>query len=563
MTGFGSLLGGSRSLSQRERMGGTGRGRSVASRVRPLLVLVGGLVFGDPGVAQAADFACNPCITTDGSLGAITQFSGNNISIPSNLGTLRSPNLFHSFTLFNVPTNGVATFTRSTTTPQNQVSNIIARVTGGQSMIDGKVAVASGTLGFSANTSLYLINPSGLIFGPNAAIGPLDVRGSFHVSSADYLRLGTNCPANCVQFSSHSQPINSGLPTTGFNVAPAAFGFTTSNPAAISITQGSATKASLVVGANRVLSIVGGPIDIIGPGTLRDAVVPPQTNAPTVVAPGGRVQIVSVASPGEAVMTGGATPDITVNTSTALGTVNLSNRAIIDATSDTNGTVLIRAGKLIMRNSQIFSDSDAFAGAARAIDIRVTGDMVLDNKAEISAGSFGEEVGGDIVATVGSLSLTGGSLISRTSQSQAFGNQPTAGVTVDSRGPITISGTNSGLFSNTALNENLGGVTITASSLTMSERGQISSVASQSGLSGNISVDVGKGPVTVTSGAKIFSNSGSGAPAAKINVVADSVVLSGRDPLNASNSSGIVSGSGFGGPPGDVFLKVGSLTVTD
>ena len=36
---------------------------------------------------------------------------------------------------------------------------------------------------------VYLVNPAGIVFGENASI---DVNGSFHASTADYLKLGIN-----------------------------------------------------------------------------------------------------------------------------------------------------------------------------------------------------------------------------------------------------------------------------------------------------------------------------------------------------------------------------------
>ena len=72
---------------------------------------------------------------------------------------------------------------------------------------------------------LYLLNPSGVMFGPNAS---LDVRGSFHVSTADYLRL-----ADGGRFSAHLSD------TSVLTVAPpAAFGFLSPIPATITV-QGS------------------------------------------------------------------------------------------------------------------------------------------------------------------------------------------------------------------------------------------------------------------------------------------------------------------------------------
>ena len=57
---------------------------------------------------------------------------------------------------------------------------MIGRVTGGaQSNINGQIA---STI---TGANLYLINPSGIVFGPNATV---NVSGSFHASTADYLQ---------------------------------------------------------------------------------------------------------------------------------------------------------------------------------------------------------------------------------------------------------------------------------------------------------------------------------------------------------------------------------------
>src|SRR5206468_527688 len=114
---------------------------------------------------------------------------------------------------------------------------------------------------------------SGVLFGPNAS---LDISGSFHVSTADYLRF-----ADGATFSAHL-----GEKSTFTVAPPAAFGFLGSTPAPITI-QGSA----LQVPEGKVLSVVGGDIIIMGNGPLTD------DSIPTLRAPGGRLQLVSVASP--------------------------------------------------------------------------------------------------------------------------------------------------------------------------------------------------------------------------------------------------------------------------
>jgi filamentous hemagglutinin family protein len=88
-------------------------------------------------------------------------------------GAIRGNNLFHSFQEFNINEGRGAYFSN----PEG-IINILSRVTG------GNVSNISGILGVLGNANLFLINPNGIVFGPNAR---LDVNGSFFASSADGL----------------------------------------------------------------------------------------------------------------------------------------------------------------------------------------------------------------------------------------------------------------------------------------------------------------------------------------------------------------------------------------
>ncbi len=115
-------------------------------------------------------------VSTDGSVGPARSLSGPNFAVTPNLGRQVGGNLFHSFRQLDLAKGETATFTGPPS-----VQRVLTRVTGGTaSSIDGTIRCTIPNADFS------LVNPAGVVFGPNAA---LDVQGSFAVTTANYLRL--------------------------------------------------------------------------------------------------------------------------------------------------------------------------------------------------------------------------------------------------------------------------------------------------------------------------------------------------------------------------------------
>jgi filamentous hemagglutinin family protein len=288
-------------------------------------------------------------ITTDGTLGPAGALAGPHYAIPANLGRQSGANLFHSFGLFNLATGESATFSGP-----NSVANVISRVTGGQaSSIDGTLR---STL---PGANLFLINPRGILFGPNAS---LDLTGSFYASSADYLKFadGTRFEATAA------------TPAVLSVAPPAAFGFL--GPTGEIALQGT----TFDLAAKRDLSIAGGTVSVNG-AFLR-------TRA-------ADLRLASVAS-GELPIDAASAP----STDSKLGDVNIaaSQLRTLSSGAEVPGRLVIRGGQLTIADSIVRSTNAAPADAppvelVASDDLRFSGGQLL-------ASTQGAGRGADLVA---------------------------------------------------------------------------------------------------------------------------------------------------------------------
>jgi filamentous hemagglutinin family protein len=495
-----------------------------ASLLRPLLLgaalLAGALLtVGEAQVTTA--------IIPDGTLGTTVTQTGRDVAIQG--GTQSGGNLFHSFDRLSVGTGDTATFKGP-----HGVTNIVGRVTGGlRSEIDGML----GSEIPGANP--FLLNPSGVLFGPNAR---LDVQGSFHVSTADYLRL-----ADGGQFFARLGP------ESVLTVAPpTAFGFLGPQPGQVRLQPGSA----LEVPPGQALSVVGGDITLEG-STLR--------------APSGRLQLASVASPGEVRFSPlELAPDLQTDGVPRLGRLELSQGALLEASGEGGGTVLIRGGVVhILDRSQILATTRGSRdGHALGVDLHGAEETVIRGGALLQTGTQG-------AGRAGAIRLTGGRLqIRDATVSSASGNAGRAGdVTITV--PTVIMEPGSTLTSGTAAGSHgdAGDLTLQVGRLTLTGGVVISSGSEGTGRGGSLTISAteeisitGRAPMEYnqrlnllrsgsdTTGSRASEDPQRG-PAGPIVITAPSVQLRNNATLRANTRGNKDSGA--------IRLQVGRLTIAD
>ena len=307
-------------------------------------------------------------IKIDGSFGSPTTLTGPNYSITANLGKQVGGNLFHSFGQFGLSTGESAAFSGPAT-----VNNVIGRVTGSNSSsIDGKI---QSTI---AGANLYLINPNGIVFGPNATV---NVSGSFHASTAEYVKMSDGAK---FQATNPNASTLSAAP-------PAAFGFLTSKPAAISV------NGSSLGPVPGTLGLVGGPVSI--------------NSAATLTAPGGTIHVTSAAGTGEVPVDPRNSAALTVGT---FGPVDIKGGSTLDVGNQggpgIGGSVFIHAGALTITASDIGADNNG-SGPGGVIALRGEAQIALTNGTSVHAAALGSGSGAGIIVLTGQLSLTTGAVL--------------------------------------------------------------------------------------------------------------------------------------------------------
>ncbi|MGH8612901.1 MAG: filamentous hemagglutinin N-terminal domain-containing protein [Gammaproteobacteria bacterium] len=376
------------------------------------------------------------------------------------------------------------------------IANVLSRVTGGgASSIDG---LLRSTI---PDANLFFINPHGVFLGPNAK---LDVPGSFHVSTADYLRLGDG-----VRFEVDPSG-NDALLTTA---PPATFGFLSDKPAGISV-QGSALELK----EGETLSFVGGDFDFVGTGLDSEG-------QPTsfLFAPGGRINLASVASSGEVSL--GPT-GLGMHGFTQLGQITLSHNGFIATDGPGGGRIFIRGGRLVA-DSAFISANTLGDRDGEGIDINIAGELKLDNDARIRAVTDDQGSAGDIIIKAGKLAHNGVRISAST-----FGPGRGGDVQVEAA-DILLSADGSEFFT---------GITAQA-------------ISRSTGAAGNVTVKADK--LVVRNGAEISAFTHGAGHGGDVRIEASDMLLSG-------DGSEFFTGIGAEGGPGkagNITVKAGKLAV--
>lgn len=500
-------------------------GATAASALAVLALLAGT----GPALAQQ-DVFLDGSLNLGGPMPAPSQMVGNSLlwTLTEGQGTLDDANLFFSFLRFGVADGDRVSFQPADAmAPPPLLERVIARVTGGMlSRIDG-------TLSSSFDADFFLLNPSGIFFGPRSQI---DVNGSTFLSTADELRFD-------------GFVLETGVATTPPSLSsqsPESFGFLSDDPAGITL---DLAEGPLFPAGNRPtnFTVVGGPV------TVRGNPMGPSADEGTIQIDGGTLAIAAVGSGGVSVpvydiasLPARSLPD------GALGVVSVGNGARLDASSVSatggnpgtpSGRVVVRAGRfvlgafpeelggapgvvggeIIVRSTTPLAPPHALAvdaeattsieiqggseiaarteSAARVGGVRLAADEieVRDPGTAVRSRTIGSAPGPDIAIDTHALRILDGATL----ESQALGTTTDAfggDVQIVTTGPVLVhEATVASLASSTAP----GGVisiesTGTDASLTVSG-GTITSVAAVLGDGGDIDIDV-EGPVVVTRG---------------------------------------------------------------
>jgi filamentous hemagglutinin family protein len=437
------------------------------------------LVAVDAAIAQ---------VSSDGTLSTtVNNGGGNNFVIEG--GDRAGNNLFHSFRDFSVPTSGSATFNNAA-----DVQNIFSRITGGNvSNIDGLIRA-------NGKANLFLLNPNGIIFGPNAS---LNIGGSFVGTTANSLRF-----ADGIEFmtTSTGTPLLTISAPVGLQMGQ--------TPGAITV-QGSGHRTTvtsflpfdrsnnpigLQVGAGNTLALIGGQVDFSG--------------GIAAVAGGGHVEVGSV-SQGQVRLnptTQGWVGDYSAVQQ--FNDIHLAQHSLLDA-SGNDGSIQLQGRNIRLSEASLALVQRYGGSSAEGINVSAAGTLTLagntsDGKlgSAIGTQNFAMGSGNNVTVSARQIAIQDGGRIA----TQTFTGAPGGNVHINAadsiqsdgfmpRSPASISTIATGSYDA----GNAGNVAISTNQLRLLNGSSVVSVALSTGRAGDIRVDadqinlIGTNPIILSS----------------------------------------------------------------
>jgi filamentous hemagglutinin family protein len=450
-------------------------------------------------------------------------------------GTPNGANLFHSFAEFNVLDGQAVIFNNPL-----GIENILSRVTGNDP------SDILGTLGVNGPANLFLLNPNGITFGPNAQLALNG--GSFVATTANAIGFPTGGEFSTTSAVAQGDPL--------LTVNPSAL-FFNETPAGAIVNQ---STVGLEVPLGESLFLVGGEVRVEG-GVIR--------------APGGRVELGGLAAPGvveieeisDIINPNLEFPNVQLSFADeiARADVSLTNQAVIDVVAGGGGDIRINAGNIDVSGASTIQagiGSGMGSTAARAgnillnatdeVSIRQSsrvGNDIFQNATSDRSNIFDAIENGVIYGSAGiragSVKVTDGAQIS----TSTFGNGSAGLLLIEADGEVFVDGSSVGNSSSAIFSTveagatgDAGGILIETGSLTLVNGGQLQTLVRQ---------------------APNGQSAGQGSAGAVIVQASDSVVITGVNALDLPSSIFSTLNPEANGNAGLVSVSADSIEVKD
>ncbi|BAY30427.1 hypothetical protein NIES2107_22720 [Nostoc carneum NIES-2107] len=443
-------------------------------------------------------------VTSDGSTNTLVNPNGNDFHILN--GLEKGNNLFHSFSQFSIPANSSVFFNNTA-----NIENIFSRVTGGNvSNIDGLIKT-------NGSANLFLLNPSGIIFGPNAR---LNIGGSFVGTTAESIKF-----ADGTEFSA----VNTNATTL----------LTMSVPIGLQIGSNSRSinvyGAKLAIPARNTFVLVGNNLTF---------------DQSKITAIDGRVELGSVAENnivGISANTAGFSLDF--NAVTQFQNMKFSNAGIVDTSGNQGGAIALQGQKITLSGSSTITSHTLGTGSGQGILVKASDSLELIGQPALSntaIAAYSQPTargrGGDVTIETSNLNVLNGAQIN----TRAYGIGDSGNITVKA---TTVNVIGEAIYTPTK------------------QRFSVSTLASNTmngsqGRGGNVTINARQ--VNIRDGAELRSTARGTGDGGNIIVTAQNLSVTGE---TATDEPAFLTGMSTSirenatGRGGDIILNVGKLEV--